>query len=150
MSVAILYALLNVPVFALEKALYTLIYIYVSTRILNLVVTGLSQRKAVYIISPSWEEISHKILEDINRGVTIIQGQGAYTGKEEKILYKVVNFREVSRLKQLIRGIDSKAFVVVAIHWRQWGTELETSPNGDAFQTRIRNCFIIANEFNLN
>lgn len=89
----------------------------------------------------SWEEISHKILEDINRGVTIIQGQGAYTGKEEKILYKVVNFREVSRLKQLIRGIDSKAFVVVAIHWRQWGTELETSPSGNAFQATFEILF---------
>ncbi len=100
--------------FPLEKVLYTLIYMYVSTRILNLVVTGLSQRKAIYIISPRWEEISHKILEDINRGVTIVQGQGAYTGQEEKILYTVVNFRELSRVKQLIRGIDSKAFVVVS------------------------------------
>lgn len=114
--------------FPLEKALYTLIYIYVSTRILNLVVTGLSQRKAVYIISPRWEEISHKILEDINRGVTIIQGQGAYTGKEEKILYTVVNFREVSRLEQLIRGIDSKAFVVVSDTLEVMGHRIGNQP----------------------
>jgi len=74
----------------------------------------LSHRKAVYIISSRWEEISRRILHEVNRGVTIVQGQGAYTGKEEHILYTVVSFREVSRMKQLIRGIDSKAFVVVS------------------------------------
>jgi len=100
--------------FPLEKVLYTLIYMYVSTRILNLVVTGLSHRKAVSIISSRWEELSHKILEDIHRGVTIVQGQGAYTGQTEKILYTVINFRELSRLKRLIREIDPNAFVVVS------------------------------------
>ena len=114
--------------FPLDKALYTLIYIYVSTRILDLVVTGLSQRKAVYIISQRWEEISHKILEDIHRGVTIVQGQGAYTGKEEKILYTVVNFREVSRMKKLIRGIDSKAFVVVSDTLEVMGHRIGNQP----------------------
>jgi len=114
--------------FPLDKALYTLIYIYVSTRILDLVVTGLSQRKAVYIISPRWEEISHKILEDIKRGVTVIQGQGAYTGREEKILYTVVNFRELSHVKQLIRGIDTKAFVVVSDTLEVMGHRIGNQP----------------------
>ena len=114
--------------FPLEKVLYTLIYMYVSNRMLNLVVTGLSQRKAVSIISPRWEEISHKILEDIHRGVTIVQGQGAYTGQEEKILYTVVNFRELSHLKQLIRGIDSKAFVVVSDTLEVMGHRIGNQP----------------------
>jgi len=114
--------------FPLDKALYTLIYIYVSTRILDLVVTGLSQRKAVYIISSCWEEISRRILHEINRGVTVIQGQGAYTGKEEKILYTVLSFREVSRMKQLIRGIDSKAFVVVSDTLEVMGHRIGNQP----------------------
>ena len=114
--------------FPLEKVLYTLIYMYVSTRILNLVVSGFSQRKAVSIISPRWEEISHKILEDIHRGVTIVQGQGAYTGQEEKILYTVVNFRELSHVKQLIRGIDSKAFVVVSDTLEVMGNGIGNQP----------------------
>ncbi len=98
----------------LEKVLYTLIYIYVSARILNLVVTGLSQRKAVMIISNLGEAISSKILEDNKRGVTILRGQGAYSGRDEKVLYTVVNFRELSRIKQLIRQVDPHAFVVVS------------------------------------
>jgi uncharacterized membrane-anchored protein YitT (DUF2179 family) len=79
----------------------------------NLVVTGLSQRKAVYIISPQWEEISHEIMDKIQRGVTVIKGQGGYTGRDEQILYTVISFRELPQLKQLIRGVDPNAFVVV-------------------------------------
>ncbi len=99
--------------FSLDKALYTLIYMYVSTRILELVVTGLSQRKAIFIISPQWKEISNHIIKNIHRGVTILDGHGGYSGKNENVLYTVINFRELSRLKQLIRQIDPKAFVVV-------------------------------------
>ena len=99
--------------FSLEGALYTLIYIFVSSYMVNLVVTGLSQRKAVYIISPQWEEISHEIMDKIQRGVTVIKGQGGYTGRDENILYTVISFRELPQLKQLIRGVDPHAFVVV-------------------------------------
>ncbi len=99
--------------FSLDSALYTLIYMYVSTRIVELVLTGLSQRKAVIIISPKWEEISRKILKDIVRGVTFIKGQGAYTGKDENILYTVVTFRELPRIKEIVRKADPGAFVVV-------------------------------------
>ena len=99
--------------FSLDRALYTLIFIFVTSYVVNLVVTGLSQRKAVFIISPQWEEISHEIMDKIQRGVTIIGGRGGYTGRDERILYTVITFRELSQLKQLIRGIDSDAFVVV-------------------------------------
>ncbi len=88
--------------FPLEKAMYTLIYIYVSARILNLVISGLSQRKAVFIVSNSAEGISQKILENINRGVTVLNGKGAYSGRDEKVLYTVVNLRELSQVKQLV------------------------------------------------
>jgi uncharacterized membrane-anchored protein YitT (DUF2179 family) len=99
--------------FSLERALYTLIYLYVNSLMINLVVTGLSQREAVYIISPHWEEISREIQGKVNRGVTILGGRGGYTGREQQILYTVVTFRELARLKRMISGIDSNAFVVV-------------------------------------
>jgi len=99
--------------FSLDSALYTLVYMYVSTRIVELVLTGLSQRKAMIIISPKWEEISRKILEEIVRGVTFIKGQGAYSGQDENILYTVVTFRELPRVKEIIREADPGAFVVV-------------------------------------
>ncbi len=106
--------LLLVTVFySLEAVLYTLVVIYVSAKVVNLVVTGFSQRKAVLIISPKWRQISDEILKDFNKGVTVIQGEGGYSRMEEHILYTVVTFRELGQLKSLIQRIDPDAFVVV-------------------------------------
>ena len=115
--------------FSLDGALYTLIYIFVCSYVVNLVVTGLSQRKAVFIISAQWEGISHEIMEKIQRGVTIMKGQGAYTGKDEQILYTVISFRELPQLKQLIRSIDPDAFVVVTDTLEVMGQRIGNQPH---------------------
>ncbi len=115
--------------FSLEMALYTLIFLFGSSYMVNLVVTGLSQRKAVLIISPQWEEISQEIMEKIQRGVTIIGGRGGYTGREEQILYTVITFRELSRIKQLISVIDPDAFVVVTDTLEVMGHRIGTQPH---------------------
>jgi len=107
----------------------SIILLYVNSSMVNLVVTGLSQRKAAYIISPQWEEISREIMEKIQRGVTIIRGQGGYTGGEEQILYTVITFRELSRLKQMIRDIDPDAFVVVTDTLEVMGHRIGTQPH---------------------
>lgn len=101
-------------IYSVEAVLYTLIVIYVSSKVLNLVVTGFSQRKAVFIISKDWERISDEILKDIKRGVTVLQGEGGYSKKEERILYTVITFRDLGQLKRLIQRIDANAFVVVS------------------------------------
>jgi uncharacterized membrane-anchored protein YitT (DUF2179 family) len=100
--------------FSLESALYTLIFIYVTAHFLDLVVTGLSQRKSVTIISKSQEEIVRTIMKNLNRGVTVIKGKGGYTGEISEIIYTVITFRELARLKRLITRIDPDAFVVVS------------------------------------
>lgn len=115
--------------FSLESALYTLVYLYVNSNMVNLVVTGLSQRKAVYIISPSWEDISHGILEKLNRGVTILEGEGGYSGKPEKILFAVITFRELSRLKRLVRDVDPNAFMVVSDTLEVMGHRIGNQPH---------------------
>lgn len=100
--------------FSLEDALYTLIYLYIATRIIDLVVTGLNQRKAFFIISPLGETISRRILNEINRGVTILHGKGAYSEQEQQILYTVINLREMAPLKEIVRNVDPDAVVVVS------------------------------------
>jgi uncharacterized membrane-anchored protein YitT (DUF2179 family) len=115
--------------FSLEGALYTLIYLYVSTKIVDLVVTGLSQRKAIFIISPRWEKISPRILTEIHRGVTILRGQGAYSQREQQILYTVVTFREVATLKQIVRSEDPAAFVVVSDTTEVMGHRIGNQPH---------------------
>lgn len=104
---------LAAAVYSLDSALYTLIQIYVAAKLVNLVVTGLSQRKAVMIISKQWPEINREILRDLRRGTTVIPARGGFSGDEENMLYAVVNFREIGQLKNMIRNIDPDAFVVV-------------------------------------
>jgi len=99
--------------FSLDAALYTLIYIYVASQVINIMLTGLSQRKAVFIISPKWQEISREVLDKIGRGVTFIRGQGGYSGQDEQILYTVITLRELHLIKEIIRQVDTNAFVVV-------------------------------------
>jgi uncharacterized membrane-anchored protein YitT (DUF2179 family) len=115
--------------FSLEDALYTLIFLYVSVKIVDLVVTGLSQRKSIFIISPQWENISARILSEIHRGVTILRGQGAYSGSEQQILYTVVTFQEVATLKQIVRKEDPRAFVVVSDTIEVMGHRIGNQPH---------------------
>ncbi len=109
--------------FSLEDALYTLIFLFVSTQVLNVFVFGLSQRKTVYIISPHWEAIYRGIIDRVHRGVTILNGRGGYTGQDIQMLFTVISHQELPRLKKLISDIDNEAFVVV-------GDTLETMGGG--------------------
>ncbi len=115
--------------FTLEKALYTLIYLYVNAHMVNLMITGLSQRKAAQIITPQWEDIAQHIMRDMHRGVTILNGQGAYSGKAEKILYTVITFRELGALKRLIAAHDPDAFVVVTDTLEVMGQRIGNQPH---------------------
>jgi uncharacterized membrane-anchored protein YitT (DUF2179 family) len=113
----------------LEMVLYTLIYLYVTSHIVNLVVTGLSQRKAIMIISPKWEEISREIINSLQRGVTVVRGQGGFSGQERRILYSVMTFQELARFKELIRRIDPEAFVVVTETLEVMGKRIGNQPH---------------------
>ena len=110
-AVMLLVALFRLPT---ELVLYTLIYFFINAYVVNLVVIGLSQRKAIMIISPRWKEISQQIMEKLQRGVTIVQGSGGYSGQSLHILYSVITLTELSRFKEMIRKIDPGAFVVVS------------------------------------
>ena len=100
--------------FSIESALHTLIVLYVSAKVVNILVTGLSQRKAVFIISHQWKAISDEILRDIRRGVTILEGRGGFKGEKESIIYTVVTFPEIGDLKSLVKRLDPDAFLVIS------------------------------------
>jgi uncharacterized membrane-anchored protein YitT (DUF2179 family) len=115
--------------FSLEGALYTLVLIFVSANITNLVVTGLSQRKAVFIVSPKWKEISQGVLNEIKRGATMIPARGAYSGKTERMLYTVISFHELGRLKSMVHRIDPNAFMVVTDTLEVMGLDIGNQPH---------------------
>jgi uncharacterized membrane-anchored protein YitT (DUF2179 family) len=99
--------------YGIDLALYTLVYIVVTTYLIDLVLVGLSQRKTVFVISESSRRIAEEILKQMNRGVTLFKGEGAYTRRKRDIVYTAITMRELTRLKELIFSIDKEAFVVV-------------------------------------
>lgn len=113
----------------LNQILYTLIYIYVSAHVVNIVVTGLNQRKAVMIVSPRWQEIAKEIMEHMQRGVTLVEGRGGYSGKEQQIIYSVITFPEIARFKERVRRIDPDAFVVISETLEVMGRGIGNQPH---------------------
>jgi uncharacterized membrane-anchored protein YitT (DUF2179 family) len=99
--------------FGLEVALYTLIYVFTSSRILDSVLTGFNQRMATMVISEKTNEMAKEIFTKVNRGVTFLKGRGAYTGKERDVIFTVTTLTELPKLKDVIFAIDPGAFVVV-------------------------------------
>lgn len=97
----------------IETPLYSLIVIYTCTRVIDLVLNGVGYAKAVHIISDEPEKIGKAILEDLNRGVTVLKGKGFYTGKDKEVLLCIIGRSQIVKLKNLVNDIDSRAFVMV-------------------------------------
>ncbi len=100
-------------VFGWEQALYALILSFVSSRTIDVVQEGLSYSKSAFIVSNHAASIRRAIIEQLGRGVTVLQGWGGYTESQRTILLSVVAQSEVSQLKELIHSIDEQAFVII-------------------------------------
>ena len=101
-------------VFSLEEALYALIAMYLTGKTIDVVQLGLGYSKMALIISDKEEELREGIITVIDRGVTRISGQGGYTNDKRPILMVVVAQNEVTKLKELVKGVDPSAFVIVS------------------------------------
>jgi uncharacterized membrane-anchored protein YitT (DUF2179 family) len=98
---------------SLEAALYALISIYITAKMIDVVQLGFNTEKMALIISEKEDEMRQGILEEIDRGVTRIISQGGYTGDDRPMLMTVVSQSELTHLKQLVRSIDSDAFFII-------------------------------------
>lgn len=97
----------------LYAALYGLVALYISTIVMDGVLYGMDTAKVAYIISDRNQEISEAIVKDLDRGVTILHGKGAYTGAEKDVLMCAFKQREIATIKAAVKGIDPAAFVIV-------------------------------------
>ncbi|KPL70709.1 hypothetical protein ADM99_13505 [Leptolinea tardivitalis] len=97
-----------------EKALYGLVVIYVSGLAAEMISEGSSVFRTALIISSKPDEVSSKILTDMERGVTILKGTGAYTGADRPVLYVVISRAEVNQVKSLVQEVDPSAFMVIS------------------------------------
>lgn len=99
--------------FGLKLALYAIIYVYTSSKILDAVITGFNQRMSTLIISDKSKQIASEIFKQVNRGVTLLQGKGAYSGKQKDVMLTITTLTELPKLKKVIFDIDAEAFVVI-------------------------------------
>lgn len=93
--------------------LYSLIVIFITGKVIDVVLEGFSYEKTLFIVSDRYEEIASKILDDLNRGGTYIEARGMYKKDEKKIIFVNVTRREVAILQDYINQIDPDAFVTV-------------------------------------
>jgi len=100
--------------FGLEPVMVALALAFVSARVVDLVQEGFSAARAAMIISSKPDEVRIAILERLGRGVTLLQGQGGYTGRDRPVLYVVFGPGEVAQLKRIIAEVDRRAFVAIA------------------------------------
>ena len=98
---------------SLYSALYGLVALAISSYAIDRVLYGTDTAKVAYIISDRWEDISAALLRDLDRGVTILQGQGGYSQTEKNVLMCAFKQRQIVRLKQMVTELDPSAFLIV-------------------------------------
>lgn len=100
--------------FGLNPALYSIIVYFCSAVALDKVFVGLDTSRAVFIISEEPQKIANLIVKKLNRGVTFLDGEGAYLGRKQKVIYCVVPLRQLARIKHYVQSTDPHAFLTVA------------------------------------
>ncbi len=93
--------------------LYSLIVIFITGKVIDVVLEGITYEKALFIISDKYEEIRNRIINDMNRGGTYIQGKGMFNSSDKTMIFTVVNRREMAMLQDYIHKVDPKAFLMV-------------------------------------
>lgn len=97
-----------------DLALYTIISAFISAKAVDLVLYGTTQQKLCFIISEYSEQIRCGIVDELYRGVTVLQGKGAYSGQDKQVLMCVVKRRQIVEVKRIVRNVDVNAFVIVS------------------------------------
>ena len=96
-----------------ETALCGAVALVVMAKVMDAVLYGTDASKVAIIVSDCWQEIADVLLREQDRGVTILRGQGAYTGAEKQVLMVAFPQKEIVQLKRTIRDLDSSAFLIV-------------------------------------
>ena len=97
-----------------EMAMYAMIYMFIATRVVDLVQVGLSHSKSVMVVTTQAQSIADEIMAKLDRGVTLFQATGAFSGEAKQVVYCIINRTELSQVKEIVREKDPKAFVAIS------------------------------------
>lgn len=98
-----------------KQAMYTLVLVFISARVIDFMQEGAYTARGVVIISNHYQDIALQTMREMGRGVTVLKGHGAFTKESREILYCVVAKNEIVKLKNIILDIDPHAFVSVTM-----------------------------------
>ncbi len=99
----------------IETGLYSAIALYIIVKVIDAIISGFDYSKAFMIITEDREELKSAILNEVKRGVTVLDAKGGYTNNDKSILLVVVNNKKQEvHLKKLIKRVDSSAFIIVS------------------------------------
>jgi len=100
-------------VFGWDNAMFSLIAYYIAFKMIDITIEGFDESKAVWIISERNREIGEALLSRLGRGVTYLNGEGAYTGDNKRVIFSVINRLEEAKLKSIVDELDPHAFLAV-------------------------------------
>jgi uncharacterized membrane-anchored protein YitT (DUF2179 family) len=100
-------------IFGWDRAMYSLLAYFIAFKMIDIVIAGLDESKSAWIISDQANEIGEAILARLGRGVTYLNGEGAYTGDDKRVIFCVITRLEEAKLKTIVEEIDSSAFLAV-------------------------------------
>jgi uncharacterized membrane-anchored protein YitT (DUF2179 family) len=100
-------------VFGTEAAMYATLALFVSIKVIDAILEGIGTAKSAIIITCCGSQINEKLLHELGRGVTRLEGQGGYTGEGREVLLCVVARQQTARLKAIIYEADPGAFVII-------------------------------------
>jgi len=98
---------------ALVLTFYAIFLLFISSRLIDVIIDGFDYARAAYIISDKFIEISEAIMKDLGRGVTAVDTRGVYKNVEREMLLTVVPLREVTKLVDVVKEVDPHAFVII-------------------------------------
>lgn len=97
-----------------EKVLYTLVTVFIASRLIDFIQDGAYSARAFSIITDHSGAIASEITSEMNRGVTLLPAKGAFSGETKEIVYCVVQRQEIRPLKTIVRRIDPRAFIIIS------------------------------------
>lgn len=100
-------------IYGWDRAMYSLIAYFIAVKVIDILVDGLDESKAVFIISEKHKDISEAIIARLGRGITLLDGKGGYKGAPTTVIYVVVSRLEISKLKSIATGFDENALVTI-------------------------------------
>jgi uncharacterized membrane-anchored protein YitT (DUF2179 family) len=95
------------------EALYAMIDIYVCGRVIDAVMVGFGGNKACFVMTDAWQKITGRVLNEIERGCTLLEAKGAYSGTSRPVVMCVMSRQEMTTLKRIVQEEDEKAFMFI-------------------------------------